>query len=111
MKATIRNNNPNNEIHAKDGVEVTDNLGLKMLGETGIYKNEEILELKNNVSVIDENKNIELNTEKLLFNKKLNLILSEKRQLFFLMIYIQLKEMISVLIEIIQSYHPRIKLV
>ena len=76
--------NSNNEIHAKDGVEVTDNLGLKMLGETGIYKkNEEILELKNNVSVIDENKNIELNTEKLLFNKKLNLILSEKKTIIF----------------------------
>lgn len=76
--------NSSNEIYAKDGVEVTDNHGLKMFGETGIYKkNEEILELKNNVSVIDENKNIELNTEKILFNKKLNLILSEKKTIIF----------------------------
>ena len=76
--------NSSNEIHAKDGVEVTDNRGLKMFGETGIYKkNEEILELKNNVSVIDENKNIELNTEKIFFNKKLNLILSEKKTIIF----------------------------
>ena len=74
----------NNEIHAKNGVEVTNNRGLDIFGETGIYKKkEETLELNKDVSLIDKNKKIKLNTEKLLFKKKLNLILSEGRTIIF----------------------------
>ena len=74
----------NNEIHAKDGVEVTNNRGLEIYGESGIYKKkEEILELNKNISLIDENKNIRLNTEKLFFNKKLNLISSKEKTIIF----------------------------
>ena len=74
----------NNEIHAKDGVEVTNNDGLEIFGESGIYnKEKEILELKDTVSLIDENRNIRLDTEKLLFNKKLNLVISENKTIIF----------------------------
>ena len=76
--------NSSNEIHAKNGVEVTNNSGLEMFAETGIFKKiEEIIELNNNVSVIDKNRNIKISSEKVLFNNKLNSILSEKRTIIF----------------------------
>ena len=68
-----------NNVVAKDGVRVITNNGLEILADETIYKKRTgILTLKKNVSIIDQPQNLKIQSNDIIYNKKLEKITSQK---------------------------------
>ena len=82
--------NSTNQIRAKNGVKIKDNKGIEITADQSTYsKNSKFLEIKKNVTLLDNINKIKLESEKITFDKKSNEIKSiSKTNIKFEDIYI-----------------------